>query len=132
MSRAPGQEPPISDADTAGLPRSVAADLLEASTCCTVGAYRAAGLLARRAVEQVAVLRRVPLEMGTLHQKLAWLLGAGHLPPGVVPDACAVRDLGNAAAHGTEGVTMEEARDGVRSALAVAVAVLLEQPRDAR
>ena len=117
-------EPPISEADTLGLPGPIADDLLEASVCCTSGAYRAAGLLARRAVEQVEVLRRAPTEMRTLHQKLAWLLEAGHLPPDVVADARAIRDLGNAAAHGAEGVTGEEARAGVRSALAVAVGVL--------
>ena len=118
-------EPPISDAETVGLPGPIAADLLEASMCCTLGAYRAAGLLARRGVEQVAVMRRVPPEMRTLHQKLTWLIEAGHLPPELVPDARAVRALGNAAAHGAEGVTMDEAYAGVRSSLAVVVGVLL-------
>ncbi|MDP8937694.1 MAG: DUF4145 domain-containing protein [Actinomycetota bacterium] len=126
MRSAQPDEGPIDEADTVGLPGPVAADLLEASMCCSFGAYRAAGLLVRRAVEQVAVLRRVPLDMRTLHQKLAWLLQAGHLPHDVVPDARAVRDLGNAAAHGAEGVTMDQACAGVRSALAVAVGVLLQ------
>jgi hypothetical protein len=125
MSSARPHEPPISEADTAGLPSAIAADLLEASMCCTFGAYRAAGLLARRAVDQVAVLRRVPLEMRTLNGKLTWLLEAGHLPPDLASDARAVRDLGTAAAHGTEGVTTDEACAGVRSSLAVAVGVLL-------
>jgi hypothetical protein len=117
-------EAPIAPDDTVGLPAPIAADLLEASTCCTFGAYRAAGLLARRAVEQVVVLRRVPLERRTLDQKLAWLLEAGHLPRAYVADARAVRDVGNAAAHGAEDLTSEETYAGVRSALAVAVAVL--------
>jgi hypothetical protein len=117
-------EPPISEADVVGLPRPIAADLLEAAACCNVAAYRAAGLLARRAVEQVAVLRRVPREMATLNQKLGWLLQAGHLPVALAPDARAVRALGNAAAHGADDVTREEAWAGVRSALAVAAAVL--------
>lgn len=125
MTGARPHQPPISEADTAGLPGPIAADLLEASMCCTFGAYRAAGLLARRAVDQVAVLRRVPLDMRTLHQKLAWLLEAGHLPPDLVRSARAVRDLGSAAAHGAEGVTMDEACVGVRASLAVAVGVLL-------
>lgn len=124
-----GSEPdgwrPLSDADTTGLPAPVAADLLEASLCCTFGAYRAAALLTRRAIEQVALLRRVPLEMRTFHQKVAWLLEAGHLPPDLVADARAVRDLGNAGAHGAEAVTMEEACAGVRSGLAVALGVLV-------
>ncbi len=125
VSEARPGEPPISEADTAGLPSPIAADLLEASTCCTVGAYRAAGLLVRRAVEQVAVLRRLPLEMRTLDQKLGWLLEAGHLSADVLPDARTVRHLGNAAAHGANAVTMDEACAGVRSGLAVAVGVLL-------
>ena len=117
-------DPPISEADTIGLPPPIAADLLEAAACCSIGAYRAAGLLARRAVEQVAVLRRVPREMATLNQKLGWLLEAGHLPAVCAADARAVRALGNAAAHGAEDVTRDEAWAGVRSALAVAAAVL--------
>ena len=126
MSSARPDRRPISESDTAGLPAPIANDLIEASLCCTVGAYRAAGLLTRRAVEQVAVLRRVPLEMRTFHRKVAWLVEAGHLPPDLVSDARAVRDLGNAAAHGAEGVTMDEACAGVRSGLAVAVGVLLK------
>jgi hypothetical protein len=117
-------EAPIGPDDTVGLPAPIAADLLEASTCCAFGAYRAAGLLARRAVEQVVVLRRVPLERRTLDQKLAWLLEAGHLPRAHVADARAARDVGNAAAHGAEALTWEEACAGVRSALSIAVAVL--------
>jgi hypothetical protein len=122
LSAMPG---PISEADTAGLPGPIASDLLEASMCCTFGAYRAAGLLARRAVEQVVVLRRVPLDRRTVDQKLAWLREAGHLPPELLADARAVRDLANAAAHGAEGVTADEACAGVRSALAVAAGALL-------
>ena len=74
------EESRITDADVVGLPRPVAADLLEASQCCDVGAYRAAALMARRAVEQVVVMRGVPLDMRTLHHKLVWLLKSGHLP----------------------------------------------------
>lgn|GEM_PF-3749037 len=125
MTGAPPDRPLISDADVAGLPSPIAADLLEASLCWSVGAYRAAALLTRRAVEQVAVLRRVPLEMRSFHQKVAWLVQAGHLPPELVADARAVRDLGNAAAHGVSRVTLEEACAGVRSGLTVAVGVLL-------
>ena len=120
---------PITERETAGLPGPIAADLLEASACCDAGAYRAAGLLARRAVEQVAVLRRVPLEKRTFHQKVAWLLESGHLPRELTPEARAVRDLGNAAAHGAERLTTEEACAGVRSALVVAIAAMRADPR---
>lgn len=108
----------------AGLPAPIAADLLEAARCCTFGAYRAAGLLARRAVEQVAVLCRVPLDMRTLDHKLGWLLRAGHLPREQAAHARVVRDVGTAAAHGGEALTEREAYTVVTSALALARAVL--------
>jgi len=117
--------PPLAPPEAAGLPGPVGADLLEAARCASFGAYRAAGLLARRAAEQVAVLRRVPLEMRTLDQKLSWLLQAGHLPRTSAGDARTVRDVGTAAAHGGEAVTRDEAYAVVRAALAVARAVLV-------
>ena len=117
-------DPPIQPADTVGLPAPLAADLLEAATCCTFGAYRAAALLARRTVEQVVVLRRVPLEMKTLQQKVGWLLTAGHLSRSLSAEARTVRDVGAAAAHGAGPVTRDEAYAVVRAALAVARAVL--------
>ena len=117
-------EPPITPADVAGLPAPIAADLLEAAVCCAAGAYRAAGLLARRTVEQVVVMRRVPLEMRTLQQKVGWLLTAGHLPRSLAPDARTMRDVGTAAAHGGDPVTAAEAEAVVRAALAIARAVL--------
>lgn len=118
------EDPPIVEAQTVGLPAPVAADLVEAATCCSFGAYRAAGLLARRAVEQAAVLRRVPLDMRTLHQKIGWLLETGHLPRRLVADARTVRDIGTAAAHGGEPLRRAEAYAVVTSALAVVSAVL--------
>lgn len=118
------EEPPISAADTARLPEPIAADLLEAARCCSFGAYRAAGLLARRAVEQTAVLRRVPLDMRTLQQKVGWLLDAGWLPRHLAADARTVRDVGAAAAHGGGRLTRDEAYGVVKSALAVVSASL--------
>jgi hypothetical protein len=115
---------PITPADVAGLPAPIAADLLEAAACCAAGANRAAALLARRTVEQVVVLRRVPLEMRTLQQKVGWLLTAGHLPRTLAAEARTVRDIGTAAAHGADPVTAEEAGAVVRAALAIAGAVL--------
>ena len=117
--------PPIGPPDVAGLPATIAADLLEASACCRFGAYRAAGLLARRTVDQVAVLRRVPLEMRTLQQKVGWLLMAGHVPKVLAAEARTVRDVGTAAAHGGDPVTADEADAVVRAALAIARAAVL-------
>ena len=102
-----------------GLPRPIAADLLEASTCFDAGAYRAAALLARRAVEQVVVMRGVPLDMKTLHQKLVWLLKSGHLPADLANAARTVRDVGNAASYGAEAVTRDEAEAMVVASLVV-------------
>jgi hypothetical protein len=118
-------DPPLTADDTAGLPPSVAADLLEAAACCTIGAWRAAALMARRAVEQVVVMRGVPLAAKTLHEKLRWMLNAGHLPGASAADARTVRDIGNAAAHGGEPLTGEEARAMVLASLAVARGALL-------
>lgn len=116
-------EAPIVASQTTGLPAPIVADLLEAASCCSFGAYRAAGLLARRAVEQAAVLRRVPLDMRTLHQKIGWLLQAGHLPRRLAGDARTVSDVGNAAAHGGEAVGHDEAYAIVTAALAVVSAI---------
>ncbi len=116
---------PAAQAQTSGLPGPIAADLLEAAVCCSAGAYRGAALLARRAIEQVAVLRRVPLEKRTLDQKLGWLLEAGHLPQSSVADARTVRDVGTAATHGGEALTEGEAEAMVAAALAVARAVFI-------
>jgi len=118
------EQPPVLEAETVGLPGPIAGDLLEAALCCSVGAYRGAALLARRAVEQVAVMRRVPLEMGTLHQKVVWLLRSGQLPRELSQHARIVGDIGTAAAHGGEPLTRDEAYALVTSALAVAQAVL--------
>ena len=118
-------DPPIVPADVAGLPAPIAADLLEAAACCSFGAYRAAGLLARRTVEQVVVLRRVPLDMRTLQEKVGWLLTAGHLPRTMAAEARTMRDVGTAAAHGGDPVSADEAVAVVLAALAIARAVAL-------
>ena len=118
-------DPPIVPADVAGLPALLAADLLEAAACSSFGAYRAAGLLARRTVEQVVVMRRVPLDRRTLQQKVGWLLSASHLHPSLTAEARTVRDVGTAAAHGAGALTAEEAEAVVKAALAIARAVVL-------
>jgi hypothetical protein len=116
--------PPVTAAETEGLPAPIAADLLEAGACCSFGAYRAAGLLARRAVEQAAVLCRVPLDRKTLAQKIGWLLAAGHVPGALRPQARTVAAVGAAAAHGGEALTRAEAYSVVTAALHVVSAAL--------
>ena len=124
MTESPPEEPPITLEEMSGLPGPIATDLLEAGACLTFGAYRAAALLGRRAVEQGVVMRRVPLEMKTLHQKLVWLLQGGHLPRHLAGHARIVGDVGTAAAHGGEALSREEAHAMVVSSLAVARGVL--------
>ena len=117
-------EPPITRSQTAGLPGGMATDLLEACRCYSFTAYRGAGLLVRRAVEQAAVIRKVPLTNRTFQQKLDWLLDEGHLPKQWKASADAVRDIANAAAHGASVIRREEAHTAIRAALAV-VSVLM-------
>lgn len=117
-------EEAVTEKDTSGLPGPIATDLLEAAACLAIGAHRAAALVARRAVEQVVVMRRVPLETKTFHQKLGWLLQAGHLPRTLAGHARTVGDIGTAAAHGGGALTREEAYAMVVSSLAVARGVL--------
>ncbi|HEV2760312.1 MAG TPA: DUF4145 domain-containing protein [Acidimicrobiales bacterium] len=125
MTQPPPEEPLATVEDTAGLPGPIATDLLEAAACLAFGAHRAAALLGRRAVEQVVVMRRVPLEMKTLHQKLVWLVQAGHLPRHLAGHARTVGDIGTAAAHGGEALSRDEAHAMVVSSLAVARGVLV-------
>lgn len=103
----------------AGLPQGIADDLEEATRCLAVQAHRGAGLLARRAVEQAVVMLGVPLTKRTFGQKLDWLVHEGHLPASARSAADTLRDVGNAAAHGANAITAEEAQAGVSAALAL-------------
>lgn len=118
----------MDDRQTAGLPEGIARDLLEASTCCSAMAYRGAGLLARRAVEQAVVMLGVPLTKRTFQQKVAWLLEEGHLPKRWRSAAGTILDVGNAAAHGASPISRDEAHAVVRAALSV-VSVLVGEGR---
>lgn len=119
-------EPPIARRQTVGLPEGIANDVLEACRCYSFMAYRGAGLLARRAVEQAVVMLGVPPAKKTLQQKLDWLLAAGHLPKGRASSAATIRDVGNAAAHGASAISRDEAHAAVRAALSV-VTVLVDE-----
>ncbi|HEV2811580.1 MAG TPA: DUF4145 domain-containing protein [Acidimicrobiales bacterium] len=118
----------MDDRRTAGLPEGIARDLSEASTCCSVHAYRGAGLLTRRAVEQAVVMLGVPPTKRTLQQKIGWLLEEGHLPERWKPAARTISDVGNAAAHGASPISSDEAHAALAAALAV-VNVLVGEGR---
>lgn len=123
-------EPPITRRQTAGLPEGIANDVLEACRCYSFMAYRGAGLLARRAVEQAVVMLGVPPTKNTLQQKLGWLLDAGHLPTRWASPAATIRDVGNAAAHGASAVGKDEARAAVTAALSVVTVLVGEGEPD--
>lgn len=123
-------EPPIARRQTAGLPEGIANDLLEACRCYSFMAYRAAGLLARRAVEQAVVMLGVPPTKKTLQQKLGWLLAAGHLPKRWASPAATIRDVGNAAAHGASAISRDEAHAAVTAAFSVVTVLVGEGEPD--
>ena len=119
---------PVDDRQTAALPEGIARDLREASTCCSVQAYRGAGLLTRRAVEQAVVMLGVPPTKRTLQQKIGWLLEEGHLPERWRSAARTISDVCNAAAHGASPISSDEAHAALTAALAV-VTVLVGEGR---
>lgn len=112
-------EPPITRRQTAGLPEGIANDLLEACRCYSFMAYRGAGLLARRAVEQAVVMLGVPPTKRTLQQKLQWLSQAGHLPKQWTSSTRTILEVGNAAAHGASAISRDEAHGAVTAGLSV-------------
>lgn len=119
-------ERPLASArhQTAGLPEAMADDLLEAGRCCAAGAYRGAGLLARRAFEQAVVSLGVPPTRRTLRQKVAWLVDQGRLGAELLPAAITLAGVANAAAHGASAITRDEAGDGVAAARTLVVALV--------
>ncbi|HEV2767875.1 MAG TPA: DUF4145 domain-containing protein [Acidimicrobiales bacterium] len=124
-------EPPITRRQTAGLPEGIANDALEAARCYSFMAYRGAGLLARRTVEQAIVMLGVPPTKKTLQHKLHWLLEAGHLPKRWASPAGTILEVGNAAAHGAGAISKGEAHAGVTAALLVVTVLVGEGRPDA-
>jgi hypothetical protein len=98
------------------VPAPIAADWFEAHLCLTIGAFRGAAAMARRAVQGVAVEQGA--KDGKLYSQLKELETRATLHPTMVEWAEHIRLLGNVAAHpGTDGldtVSEEEARDVVR------------------
>jgi hypothetical protein len=98
------------------VPAPLAADLREAHLCLSIGAFRGAAAMARRAVQGVAV------EQGAKDAKLSAQLkeleAKATLHPTMVEWADHIRLLGNVGAHpgadGLETVSEDEAREVVR------------------
>lgn len=123
-------EPPITRRQTAGLPEGIANDLLEACRCYSFMAYRGAGLLARRAVEQAVVMLGVPPTKKTLQHKLHWLLEGSHLPKQWTSSAGTILEVGNAATHGASAINRDEAHAAVTAALSVVTVLVGEGEPD--
>jgi Domain of unknown function (DUF4145) len=98
------------------VPGPIAADWLEAHMCLTIGAFRGAAAMARRAVQGIAVEQGA--KDGNLHAQLKELETKATLHPTMVEWADHIRLLGNVGAHpgadGLETVSEDEARDVVR------------------
>lgn len=80
------------------VPEQVAAAANEAHECLSIGANRAAVMLARSVIEATA--KEKGIEKGLLYNKIEALEEAGHIRPHVKDGAHEVRHLGNDMAHG--------------------------------
>lgn len=84
----------------------------EAHRCYSIGAHRAAILLARAVIEAIA--KKHEITDGKLFQKIESMGAQGVIRPQTVKAAHGVRDVGNDMAHGdfaTADVTAEDASD---------------------
>jgi hypothetical protein len=93
------------------VPEHIASAASETTLCLSMGAYRAAGSLARAVVEAVA--KEKGIVSGQLHAKIEALQAAHHIRPHTRDQAHEVRHFGNGMAHGdfTDPVTSEEAEE---------------------
>jgi hypothetical protein len=97
------------------VPGPIAADWREAHLCLSVGAFRGAAAMARRAVQGIAIERGA--KDAPLNAQLKELEVSTTLHPAMVEWADHIRLLGNAGAHpgadGLETVSEDEAREVV-------------------
>jgi len=82
----------------ADVPDAIGSVAKEAYTCFDVNAYRGAIILARAVIEATA--KSQGIEKGSLEAKIKGMADAGLLTRHVVAAADAIRDSGNAVAHG--------------------------------
>jgi hypothetical protein len=84
--------------DFPDVPDAIASVASEAYTCFDANAYRGAIILARAVIEATAKHQKI--EGRTLEAKISGMAAAGMLTKHVVAAADAIRDSGNAVAHG--------------------------------
>ncbi|WIB16669.1 DUF4145 domain-containing protein [Curtobacterium sp. MCPF17_050] len=110
------------------VPPQIAGPASEAHSCYSIGAYRAAVLMARSVIEAGAKDKGV--ETGSLYGKIAALAGQQVIRPLIADAAHEVRLLGNDMAHGdfaTTDITADEAGE-VLDLLDVFIAEVYELP----
>lgn len=88
----------VSRVDFPDVPVAIAEVATEAYKCQSVGAHRGAIMLARAVIEATAKNRGITVR--SIEGKIEKMAELGLLTPGVVSAAHAVRDSGNAVAHG--------------------------------
>lgn len=100
--------------DFPDVPSGIAAAADEAYRCLSIGASRAALLLARRVVESTAKDRGIT--SGTLVAKIDALCEQEEAPVLIKESAHEIRSIGNEVAHGDldDDVTQEDANDVLR------------------
>lgn len=132
----PPQPDPVSD----DIPEPMRRDLNEAKSCMTVGAWNAAVVIARRALQSTAAAFGAPRE-AKLWKQVQWLEEQRFITKGQRSWADAVRWVGNHGAHDNEpgadeavtDVTEDDAKDAIGliekllEALYVAEAAATEQ-----
>lgn len=96
------------------IPAPIRADLFEARKCMTVGAFKAAAAMCRRAL-QGACVQQGATAGKPLYQQIEEVINAAKVHASLKEWADAIRLVGNAGAHpgddGLETVTREEADD---------------------
>jgi len=86
------------------VPEPIRSTASEAFACASIGAHRAAILLARTTIEATA--KAEAITSGSLVAKIDALKAANHIRPDVADAAHEVRLLGNDMAHGDNLVTV--------------------------
>lgn len=103
---------PLPKPTSNSIPPEIREDLDEAKSCCSVSAWRAAAVMARRAMQSAAT--KMGSNKNKLADQIADLATKGEITRQLKEWADAVRWVGNDAAHpGGQPVTQKEAEDVV-------------------
>lgn len=104
------------------VPTNIASAASEAHECASIGANRAAILMARTVIEASAKSKNITT--GTLHEKIQEMAKQGVIRPVIADAAMGVKDFGNQMAHGD--IEVEVTDEDVDDTLALMSVVLNE------